>query len=193
MIRIQGIKNSHIYLARTATVVDGVTVSSTVKPDYDPASNWRKLSTSVSTMTVTPQRGQELNLMATVGGHQQLRRKVRTGPASTEFTFTQGDEDMIIQELEMMTGAINDSAATATGSVVEATPFAGTLDGITGWYQVQQYNQDDELVRIYVVWGELMLEGGNTSGNAQTEPKLKLTVFPNALNKVYHFKPTDAL
>lgn len=193
MIRTFGIVNSHLYLARAGTTIDAVLVSETAMPDYSPASNWRKLSESITTLTMTPQRGTELNAMKTVGGAQQLRRKIRTGPASTEYTFSQQDSDMIIEELLMMTGAINDSAATSTGSSVEAVPFAGTLDGVTGWFQLQQYDQNNEVVRIHLVWGELMLDGGVGYGNELTAPKLKLTVFPNPLNRTYNTKTSASV
>ncbi|MES2706402.1 MAG: hypothetical protein V4726_07345 [Verrucomicrobiota bacterium] len=190
-IRTSGIANSHLYLARAGTTIDSVLVSETAKPDYSPESNWTKLSEAITTLQITPVTGTVIPVMRTVGGHQVLRRNIRPGPASVEITFTQQDTDLIVQELEMMTGPISAGAVAAVGDFVESVPFAGTLDGVKGWFQLQQYNQDDELVRTYVLWGELVLDGGVTSGNEVTAPKLKLTVFKNALNRVLNVLPTD--
>lgn len=190
MLRTFGIANNHIRFARAGETIDAVVVSETVMPDFSPTSNWTKISDSITTLTDTPERGQRVDVMKTVGGHLNLRSRIGLGPASRKITFTQMDQDEIIRELETMSGKIDTSSAPDVGDYVEYTPFAGGLDGITGWWHIQQYNQDDELIHVEVLWGELLLASGVTTGNAITAPQLELTIFPNPLNTARDYRPT---
>lgn len=190
MLRTYGVTHSHLRLAREGDTIDSVLVTESAMPDYSPSSNWTKLSDSISSLTDTPDRGSRVDVMKTSAGHRELRARISLGPASRKITFTQEDQDEIIRELLTMSGKIDTSTATDVGDFVEYNPFGGSLDGVKGWFHIQQYNQADELVHMEVGWGELMLDGGLKFGDEVTKPSLELTLFPNPLSVARDYRPT---
>ena len=191
-MRTQQIVQCHIRCARDGDVIDGVTVSKTVAPDFTPSTNWTKISESIAECTEELDRGPTIDGMKTVGGTRQLAERFAIGPSFRKVTWTQEDTDERIIELMTMSGKIDASAAVNVGDAIDYVPLSGPATGIYGWYHLQYYNQANEIYRVEMVWGELKLGSGVKHGSELTKPSLELTVYANPLNAGKMYRTSNA-
>lgn len=179
----QGIFQAHIRLARAGKTIDSVLVGENTPPDFTPTSNWQKISESIATFSQMPERGNAVDVMKTVGGRRIKSRVIYPGPASLKITIETHDNTEIVDELLSLSDEIDTSAATTVASYASFVPLSKTTGGIKGWFHIQQYDDNDEISKIQLLWGELTIDSDVKDGDDLRKPTLVLTAYYNALNE----------
>ena len=195
MLLKNGVYQAHIRLARDGDTVDGNLVTENAPPDFTPTANWSLITESIATFSRNPNKGEAKNVMKTVGGRRVMKRQIYTGPAMLEISWEQHDSSDIVVELLSLSGKIDTSAATTPGSFASYVPLAKTTSGIRGWFHIQQYNDMDQIDQIEMVFGELNIDTESQDGDDIRKPKLKLTVYYNALGegRIYNNSTTEVI
>lgn len=165
---------SHVYFARSGSVIDSVTVSKTAKPTNDPTTNWVSLG-CVDDVSIDRQIQEEESYCPSPGQY-----------ALDDITVIQ--KDMTISAtLSVVSNAyfqmlMNSSGAIADGASSGAyVPNSG--DGyLRGWFKLQQYDQSDTLIHAVDVWGGGRLSGAQELGRSVIRPQMEIRVFDSTLN-----------
>lgn len=195
MLLKNGVYQAHIRLAREGDTVDGNLVTADAPPDFTPTDNWTKVTESITKFSRNPNKGDAKNVMKTVGGRRVMKRQIYTGPAMLEISWEQQDTSDVVIELLSLSTKIDTSSATTPGSYASYVPLSKTTGGVRGWFHIQQYSDTDEVDQIEMVFGELNIDGGTDDGDDVRAPKLKLTVYYNALaeGRIYNNSTTEVI
>lgn len=138
---------SHLLFARAGTVIDGVTVGPEAKPDTTPATNYTKLPTVQDWEPKTTR--QIVKRRAPSPGKYRDRRSI-TLSTSTDHAFSlQEWSEMTFAEL-LLGGNKPVSGVFVPGEREEL---------VTGWWIVQGYDQNDDLIVALNIYGEARIDG----------------------------------
>jgi len=141
----------HLYFVREGDTIDGTTVSSTAKPDNDPAENWPKMGivkqprVSNNSTEIEDWEGQPGRL-GLVDVHL-VKQDI-----TVRWTFDQLNE----LALEIIWGA--------AGAIDLGAPGNGVFGvnrqtaPVKGWAKMQSYDQANNLIQTVDLWGRLKID-----------------------------------
>lgn len=159
----------HIYLAREGASIDSVTVAVDAKPDTDPTTNYTKVANCES-YEVRRSGNRIVRRSPDPGRFQD--RKVITTNQQIEYVFA-------LQEWSNLT--------MAEGLFGGEAPVAGVFvpnsaeEDIRGWYLVQGYDHENNIIIAMQIWGEGRVEP-YTFGENLTAYRFIVRQLSSALN-----------
>lgn len=158
--------------------VDSTTVSESVKPDNDPATNWTDY---------------ELGLVESASMNNDVQTESVRGPVSGGGAYQESNEfalqqnltvNLVIAELNptlwqvlFMSGPITDGGG-GSGSFVPLS--AGAF--LKGWSRLEMYDESNVKVSSVDVFSQIRLNGNVDFREAVTKVPVSLKVFSNSLN-----------
>ncbi len=156
------------YFIPNGSTVDALTISPTVKPDGDPATNWTNyfLGSVISAKHDAEVQDNSFLKASPAGGFEKVPRKKVLQDMITMKTREMGEAQLRLQ--------YGLSAAIVEGTA--QTPFASTDRRIDGWLKVHYRQEDGTDMAVMDVWCSMELTNGLTAEGKTTEPELKFTV-----------------
>lgn len=180
-----GIQVAHVRCIRNgADIIPDTVATRSVAPTLSDPRDDEQLWQEVGEVTVSSDQTNLGNSTPVMRKKQftctlERAKDIRSGPISRTLTFTVVNRTLLLAELHMMTGQIDDSA-TGDGAYTTVTPFAGGANPIEGWFGISYFDESGLLLTNELHWGELRLgqplAGGNT---AQVTPQYVLELFPD--------------
>lgn len=168
--------NAHIYFARGGDTVDGGVVSSTVKPDIDPTSNWVEFG--IVPDFELPQPVEDIMIKGPVAG--QIHTLDIVPNPNREFSPSFNVRGVNLFAVESLFGV---------EKITVETPQIPMLKNsvMKAWLKYQIYNQASQLVMAFDLWGQVVangpISGGGDSADAFDMP-IKHNYIYSALNTV---------
>lgn len=136
----------HIFLAREGATIDGTTVAVDAKPDTSPTSNYTRVANCES--YEVRRTGNRLVRRSPDPGRFQDRAVITTNQ-QIEYVF--GLQEW--SELTLAEGLFGGSAPVAGVFVPNAAE-----EDIRGWYLIQGYDHQNNLIVAMQIWGEGRVE-----------------------------------
>jgi 2',3'-cyclic-nucleotide 2'-phosphodiesterase (5'-nucleotidase family) len=162
---------AHAYFLRDGQTVDSVTVSSSVKPDVDPESNWTDDSLGIinSFQPIVNQQTEEI-----WGSSPAIMERQDIIVKRKQFDCVLGLEQVNHNVFDMLLGATANAASFVPGG--QNTP-------VKGWLKVQLYRQPSSLISVFDLWCVLETQGNPTMTKGQVfRPSIIAKGMSNALN-----------
>lgn len=174
---------NHLYFLPEGKTIDLVTVSSTAKPDDDPATNWTDYKLTCITDANVENSANPVNVRAPIddvgggvpGGVYQAKDQIAR-EQNLEIVLTCAEINPTVWQVIWMTDEI---LSASTGVFV---PFAKS-GLLKGWARLAQYDHDNTKVSSVDMWCSMHLDGQvNFSEEDVTRTRLRLKVLQNSLN-----------
>ena len=173
---------SHLYFIPEGKTVDTQTVSSSVKPDHDPESNWTDYKLGTITEAEAATDIQSVVVRAPIedvgggvpGGVYQDTDEFAT-QANLEWNVTMAQLNFTAFQAIWLSGEITGSGT------VSFTPLSQS-GMLKGWAWLRQYDHNNLLVMQAEFWCKLQLAGAVPFNEDVVRVPLNLKALSNALN-----------
>lgn len=140
------ILGNHLLFAREGDVIDGVTVSSTAKPDTTPEANYTVFPT-VQDWEPRTERNM-VTRRAPSPGQYRTRKKILLGTTRTHAFSLQEFTELTLAEL-ILGGNKPVAGVFVPGERSEL---------LRGWWILQGYDQNNDKIVTLNIWGEAMID-----------------------------------
>ena len=166
---------STLFFIESGVTVDGVTVSSTAKPDIDPATNWRTLG---CVNDLTPYRVTEEDTPFKCFDGTRFRQE------STTVTLEDGWEFTLKNHCEPIYRLMLGLAAEVSDDT-PVVPYAENLRQIYGWLKFQARNVNTQGdIWVMDLWGKLEMIELPTYNDKSVFPRMRFKVESSVENVV---------
>ena len=166
---------SHIWFCRGGTTIDSTAINaSTAPPDITPTDNWISLG---CVEDVSVERDLQRETLYCPSPGQYKKKKNITIQKDMRFQLTMREHSNVF--FEMLYATTGPIANAASGGSFVPNDDEGTIEG---WWKMQKYDQDDNLIVAMDVWGEASIEGAIPLGRSLNPWTMTLEVLDSAHN-----------